>query len=241
MTALLNPSSTVDLTIPYIANRPLAERLAARVSCSLEEVVAFATVGAAIEAIAGNVLAGKRVTIARPAGDPIATAAWRSARTVQEVAARPFDGLVAAARDSDVLVLSSPIRSGNGASALLSPRELLLLRSRAPRPVIVLDLLDEDLARTPLTQPALLLPGTIILRGFGDLWRRAGAEGVADLAFVAGPRDIVAGLVPASTSASRPPSLAAEVTLRACEALDLPDIDRAVQAEARAILEGTVA
>jgi hypothetical protein len=58
----------------------------------------------------------------------------------------------------------------------------------------VLDLLDEELARAPLTQPALLLPGTVFLRGFGQFWREAGARTVAETAFVAGPADLVAPL-----------------------------------------------
>jgi len=228
MSALLNPTlrptALPELFLPSIANRPLVERLAARVSCSLDEIAAFASVASALEALSGQILADRRVTIAQPAGEAIAASAWRAARTAREVAARPFDQLVAAARESDVLVLSSPVASGSGVAPLLSPRELLLLRSRAPRPVIVLDLLDEDLARTPLTQPALLLPGTVILRGFGQLWRDAGADGVADTAFIAGPRDLVSAL-----GAGPLPQDALE---RACAALDLPDIDRTVQARA---------
>lgn len=241
MTALVNGSSIADSALPAptipttaiptlapIANRPLAERLAARVSCSLEEVAAFASVRAALDAMEAQLFAGRRVTVARPSGDAIAAAAWRSARTAREVAARPLDELVAAARESDVLVLSSPVVAADGGvSTLLSPRELLLLRSRAPRPVIVLDLLEEERARTPLTQPALLLPGTVVLRGFGEFWRTSGAEGVADLAFAVGPRDLVSSLAA--------PPLPSTIEASACAALDLPDIDRAVRASAGAV------
>ena len=228
MTALANPTTQIlrqyPVDQPQIANRPLTERLAARVSSSLDEIAAFATVDLALQALASGVFGGKRVTIARPAGDAIAQIASRAAQATREVGARPFDQLVAAARESDVLVLSSPVVSASGLTTLLSPRELLLLRSRAPRPVIVLDLLEEDRARTPLTQPALLLPGTLILRGFGELWRSVGAEGVADTAFIAGPRDLIGALEVSP--------FPIESVARACNALDLPNIDRAVQARA---------
>jgi len=215
--------------------RSLAERLAARVSCSLDEIAAFPSASGALDAVATQLFAGRRVVVARPAGDAIATRATSAAASVREIAAQPLDGLIAAARDAEVLVISSPVfdpRINDGrATATISPRELLLLRSRAPRPVIVLDLLDEEFARTPLTQPALLLPGTVIVRGFGELWRNAGATSAAELAFVAGPRDLVELCVNAPCAAPLDPATIS----RACADLDRPGIDRAVQAAALAV------
>jgi len=225
--------------------RGLLERLAARVSCSIEELEAFPTVAQCLDRVAASLFAGRRVVIARPAGEAIAARAWSSARVAREVDAQPFDALVAAARDAEVLVLSSPVVGADGrARAAITPRELLLLRSRAPRPVIVLDLLDEELARTPLTQPALLLPGTVIVRGFGDLWRGAGAADVAGLAFIAGPADLVAqvadggGTGDAWATARSSGDLGADgdpLLLRAIADLDRPGIDRAVQEAASAL------
>jgi len=236
--------------------RGLLERLAARVSCSLEELGAFPTVERCLDRVAASLFAGRRVVIARPAGEAIAARAWSSARVAREVDAQPFDALVAAARDAEVLVLSSPVVGADGrARAAITPRELLLLRSRAPRPVIVLDLLDEELARTPLTQPALLLPGTVIVRGFGELWRAAGAGDVAGLAFIAGPADLVAqvadgggawtgrpssgdpsgDLVAAGAPRASAPALPDPLLLRAIADLDRPGIDRAVQEAASAL------
>lgn len=225
--------------------RGLLERLAARVSCSIEELEAFPTVAQCLDRVAASLFAGRRVVIARPAGEAIAARAWSSARVAREVDAQPFDALVAAARDAEVLVLSSPVVGADGrARAAITPRELLLLRSRAPRPVIVLDLLDEELARTPLTQPALLLPGTVIVRGFGELWRGAGAADVAGLAFIAGPADLVAqvadggGTGDAWATARSSGDLGADgdpLLLRAIADLDRPGIDRAVQEAASAL------
>ena len=208
----------------------LSERISARISASIEEIAPFATVEAALDRIAARYLAGKRVVIAPATGEALAARAWAVAGSAK-VAAAPsgdttLDALVAAAREADVVVLSSPLLSASaspfGFPATLSPRELLLLRSRAPRPLILLDLLDEEYARTPLTQPALLLPGTVVLRGFGRAWAEVGAAAVAPLAFVAGPQDLVTAL--------EAPPLDPELEQAASAELDRPDIDRAVRA-----------
>lgn len=209
----------------------LSERISARISASIEEIAPFATVEAALDRIAARYLAGKRVVIAPATGEALAARAWAVAGSAK-VAAAPsgdttLDALVAAAREADVVVLSSPLLSAAAASpfgfpATLSPRELLLLRSRAPRPLILLDLVDEEYARTPLTQPALLLPGTVVLRGFGRAWAEVGAAAVAPLAFVAGPQDLVTAL--------EAPPLDPELEQAASAELDRPDIDRAVRA-----------
>jgi hypothetical protein len=94
----------------------------------------------------------------------------------------------------------------------------------------VLDLLDEELARAPLTQPALLLPGTVFLRGFGQFWREAGARTVAETAFVAGPADLVAPL--------RGPLVDERLAAEAVWDLDRIGIDRAVQDRAAAARGG---
>ena len=219
MTALLSEQLVLPSPAIRTVDRPLVERLASRVACSVDEVAAFTSVARALEALATQVFAGRRVAIGAPAAEGIAARAWSAARSAREVDARQLDTLVTAARESDVLVLSSPV-SGSSA-AVISPRDLLLLRSRAPRPIIVLDLLDEDRARTPLTQPALLLPGTILLRGFGPLWRQAGASHLADIAFVAGPRDLVGPLAA--------PALPESLVAAACAEFDQTDIDRRVR------------
>jgi hypothetical protein len=221
MTSILTEPLTLPAPLVRSGDRPLVERLASRVAASVDELAVFQTASRAVDALAESVFAGKRVTLARPAGDRIARVAWGAARSATEVAAQPFDTLVAAARESDVLVLTSPLPAGGRRSATITPRELLLLRSRAPRPVIVLDLLEEDFARTPLTQPALLLPGTLVLRVFGQLWRDAGATNLSDIAFVAGPRDLIASL--------SAPALPMTLVEKAGADLDLPGLDRRVQ------------
>ena len=113
----------------------------------------------------------------------------------------------------------------DGAAQALSPRDLLRLRARAPRPAIVLDLLDEDLARAPLTQAALLIPGTVILRGFGRLWRDAGAVNAAEIAFVAGAPDLIASLPAVGDAAP----LTEELSAAAVRDLDRAGIERAIQ------------
>lgn len=220
------------------ATQGLVDRISARISASTEEIAPFATVDAALERIATRFLAGKRVVLAQSTGEALAARAWSAASSAKMVSApsgvTTLDALVGAARDADVVVLSSPLLSA-GPSALglppaLSPRELLLLRSRAPRPLILLDLLDEEYARTPLTQPALLLPGTVVLRGFGRAWSEAGAAVLAPLAFVAGPRDLVAAL--------DAPLLDARLAEAAGADLDRPSIDRAVRQRVAAATEG---
>ncbi len=208
MTAILSNSSfTTPLRASATsANLPLLARLSARVSCSLDEVAVFASPQAAFAAIASGIALG-RGTVA-----------------LSGTHETTLDALIAAARDAAVVTLQSPLLQGGRVVTALTPRELLLLRSRAPRPILVLDLLNEELARTPLTQPALLLPATIIVRGFGELWREAGATTLAELAFVVGPRELVASL--------EAPELNASTVARACEELDVPEIDRAVRAAA---------
>ncbi len=203
--------SVVDASTPRIA-RParaaLVARLAARISASTREVAPFATVDRAVDSIADRFLRGRRVAIAEPVARRIGASArrlagrviaadWRDARadaTRGTAQAAAFDDLVRVAQDADTLVLTSPFIAEDGAGAAFSPRDLLRLRARAPKPVLVLDLVDEDLARAPLTQAALLIPGTVILRGFGRLWRDAGANAAADLGFVAGAPELVAAL-----------------------------------------------
>ncbi len=212
-----------------VATRGLVDRICARISASTEEIAPFATVDAALERIATRFLAGRRVVLAQPTGEALAARAWSAAASAKVVAApsgaTALDALVSAARDADVVVLSSPLLAASpsalGLPPTLSPRELLLLRSRAPRPLLVLDLLEEEYARTPLTQPALLLPGTLILRGFGRAWREVGALAVAPLAFVAGPRDLVEAL--------EAPLLDPRLADAACAELDRPSIDRVVR------------
>lgn len=243
--AISNPASNTPPAAPApTALDELLTRLAARISSAREEIAAFPTTLSAIDALTARFFRSQRVVIARPTREEIASRAWSVSRTAKEVpwlgastesrrdaeALASFDALVAAARDADTLVLSSPFVSDGRVQGALAPRDLLLLRSRAPRPVIVLDLLDEELARAPLTQPALLLPGTVFLRGFGTFWREAGARTVADTAFIAGPRDLVASLEPLALSES----LAAEAVWD----LDRIGIDRAVQERAGAARGG---
>ena len=148
-------------------------------------------------------------------------------------AARPsLDILVALAREVDTLFIEAPIVRDGVVIEPIAPRELLALRAKAPRPLIVLDLRGEDLARTPLTQPALLIPGTVILRGFGALWSREGATELARTAFVAGPADLVAGLAGDLGCARIPDDVLAAALIAE---LDAPDLERRVQSAARAL------
>lgn len=241
----LTPEPTASLPAPALAaTDEFVTRLAARISAGRDEVVPYAGIAPAIDALAERFFRNQRVVIARPTREEIASRAWSASRTAKEVAwlgasaesrrdpraLANFDSLVTAAREADTLVLSSPFVTGGRVKGALAPRDLLLLRSRAPRPVIVLDLLDEDLARAPLTQPALLLPGTVFLRGFGPFWRDAGARTVAETAFIAGPRDLVASL----SNAGLDDRLAAE----AAWDLDRIGIDRAVEGRAAAARSG---
>ena len=224
----------------------LVTRLAARISSAREEIAPFPSVATAVDALVERFFRNQRVVIARPTREEIASRAWGASRTAKEVAwlgasaesrrdaqaLAGFDALVAAAREADTLVLSSPFVTSGRVAGALQPRDLLLLRSRAPRPVIVLDLLDEELARAPLTQPALLLPGTVFLRGFGRFWREAGARTVAETAFVAGPADLVGSLETAPISE--------ELAGEAAWDLDRVGIDRAVQERAAAIRNGSM-
>lgn len=245
--------SVVDVSTPRVA-RParvaLVARLAARISASTREVAPFATVDRAVDSIADRFFRGRRVAIAEPVArrigasarrlaDCVIAADWRDARadaTRGTAQAAAFDGLVRAAQDADTLVLTSPFIAEDGAAAAFSPRDLLRLRARAPKPVLVLDLVDEDLARAPLTQAALLIPGTVILRGFGRLWRDAGANAAADLGFVAGAPELVAAL---SARVARDgadggvgdgaESVDEELAAAAVRDLDRAGIERAVQ------------
>jgi hypothetical protein len=236
--------STSILPPAFRESRPsviddLVVRLAARIATATEEISPFSTESGAFDAIADRFFRDRRVVIARPTRESLAARAWAAARTARETAwlgasgdvasAGRFgglDGLIDAAREADTLGLTSPFAPNGRSAGALSPRELLQLRSRAPRPTIVLDLLDEELAASPLTQPALLLPGTIILRGFGELWRDVGARRVAGIAFAAGPAELIGTL----RDADFPESLARD----AVRDLDQRGIDRAVQARAAA-------
>lgn len=229
---------SLSAAAPRALYEELLTRLASRISSSREEIVPYPTVPDAVDALSRAYLRGRRVVIARPARETLVSRAWRTSATAREAArigvgrdatadfegSPNFDLLLSAARDADTLVLTSPFLTKDGRVDALSPRELLRLRSRAPRPLILLDLLDEELARSPLTQAALLIPGTVILRGFGSRWREAGAGSVADLAFVAGPPETLAALPRGRFSE--------DAASAAVWDLDRPGIDRAVEAVA---------
>lgn len=233
------PSRLDSAAPPPSARSALVARLAARISASTGEVAPFAGVDRAIAAIADRLFRDRRVALAQPVAERIAEGARALARTVLDADRRDaradaprgsreagaFESLVRAARDADALVLTSPFIADDGTVQALSPRDLLRLRARAPRPVIVLDLLDEDLARAPLTQAALLIPGTVILRGFGRLWRDAGAANAADIAFVAGAPDLVASV----SAAEDADPLAEDLWAAAVRDLDRPAIERTIQ------------
>lgn len=219
----------------------LEARLSARISSSLDEVVAFASPARAIAAVARVLLAGRSVAIGDGTPDDLARAAARAARTTTRapwleawLEARQ-DGVLAAllegSADAEALVLGSPVVARNGGTAAIAPRELLRLRARNLRSLLILDLRDEDLARTPLTPTALLLPGTIAIRGFGEVWREAGAPEVADLAFVAGPAREIAML---RSEALGDDEADRAIIGAACAALDRSDIDRRVREVAAA-------
>jgi hypothetical protein len=221
-----------DTAAPLVTSadpqRPLLERLAARISSGTDEVVPFTTVESAARAIARTFLCGRRVGLACTQTSPLARESRLSAQS-----ASSFDGandatlraLIEFARDVDVLIIEAPQRVGSEIREPLTPRQLLELRARSPRTLIVLDLLNEDLARTPLTQAALLIPGTLVLRGFGSLWAAEGAVTVAEMAFIAGAPTLLASLVR--------DSFEADTLNRAVLELDSGDIDRRVQSNAR--------
>jgi len=215
--------------------RGLVERLAARISAGSDEVLPFADERAATAALARRFARGRRIGLALGERNTLigSLRSESGERRVLNWTERPsLDDLVALAREVDTLFIEAPIVRDGVVIEPIAPRELLTLRARAPRPVLVLDLRDEDLARTPLTQPALLIPGTVILRGFGALWAREGAAELARTAFVAGPADLVAGLAGDLGSASVPDEAQAATLIAE---LDAPDLERRVQSAARAL------
>ena len=233
----------LNITNGARAERLLIERLASRISASCDEIAAFTDVDSALTAIVAQFVVGRRVVLAQPARDTLASKVGVAARRV-DVTTWPIDGdpqvaspesrrtmldsIALAAKDADVVVVSTPVLRNGLARTALGPRELLRLRSRAPRPLLILDLLDEDLVPEPLTQTAMLLPGTLILRGFGDAWREFGAATVARSAFVAGSRELLASLA-ALANTQRVPEVLAQLVAE----LDIPEIDRLTQIAAR--------
>lgn len=211
---------------------PLEARLSARISSSLDEVVAFPSAKRAIDAIADALLRDRPIAVAEGTPEDLAAVAAGRARTISTVPwieARPagvLEALVAGTAAVDAAVLASPVVASDGRGASIAPRELLQLRARNLRSLLVLDLRDEDLARTPLTQTALLLPGTIAIRGFGEVWRAAGAPEVAELAFVVGPAREIGALRKKALGADEADRTIIEA---ACAALDRDDIDRRVR------------
>ena len=233
-----------DVVAPLVSSvdprRPLLERLAARISSGTDEITPFTTVESAARAIALTFLRGRRVGLAATQNSPLSRETRLcarstrtldvtndSTRTVTSTATNTatLSALIEFARDVDVLVIETPQLVGSEIREPLTPRQLLEVRARSPRTLIVLDLLNEDLARTPLTQAALLIPGTLVLRGFGSLWAAEGAATVAEIAFVAGAPTLLASFAR--------DSFEAESLRRLVSELDSTDIDRRVQASAR--------
>lgn len=214
----------------------LVERLAARISSGIDEVVPFATLENAVQAITSCFVRTRAVGLAVTPNSQFACTAPSAARSVRTfdvtrggTSTATLDALIELTRQIDVLILEAPQVVSGELCEPLSPRQLLELRARAPKALIVLDLVREDLARTPLTQAALLLPGTIALRGFGSLWSAEGAVHVANTAFVFGAPPLVSKL-PLDAFSS-------ELLAQVVAEFDSTDIDRRVQRAARALRE----
>ena len=208
--------------------RSLLERFAARISSGTDEIAPFTTVERAAAAVASTYASGRRIGLATTETSLLASCVAAAASSTRFVGINEGvtpRALIELARDVDVLLLEAPQIFGSEVREPLTPRQLLELRARASRTLIVLDLLNEDLARMPLTQAALLIPGTLVLRGFGLLWAAEGATSVAETAFVAGSSGLVSAL---QRDAFTPESLE-----RMMSELDASDIDRRVQAAAR--------
>lgn len=223
-----------DTVTPLVSSadpqRPLLERLAARISSGTDEIVPWTTVESAARAIARTFLCGRRVGLAATQTSPLARASRLNAqltRSFDGASDVPLSTLIEFARDVEVLVIEAPQLVDSEIREPLTPRQLLELRARSPRTLIVLDLLNEDLARTPLTQAALLIPGTLVLRGFGSLWAAEGAATVAEMAFIAGAPTLLASLARDTFDA--------EILNRVVSELDSGDIDRRVQSNARCL------
>jgi hypothetical protein len=273
------------------AARPdrLVTRLAARISAALDEIAPFATNDLAEKALVDRFARNRRIGLALAADSTLGARARSVARSTSALpleqlaggapcAPRTLDALIALANEVDTLFLEAPIVATDGGAdedrsridapgrtvrwlSPLAPRELLELRARAPRATLILDLRREDFARTPLTQSALLIPGTLILRGFGDLWAAQGATTLAPTAFVAGPARLVetlaetlaetlvetpvetleetrAGTRVETSEAEAPLTNLAELEDRLVAELDAPELERRVQSAARALRAG---
>lgn len=158
----------------YADPSELVEAYARFAAVPPERVLATAGADDALDRLA-RLAAGQRVVVARPTFGTLVDRLRANGVDLVEVPWRegafPLEPFARAARDAALLFVVSP---NNPTGLACSAAELARLRALAPRPLLVVDAAYEEFAAEPLTQAALALPNTIVLRTLSKAWGLAG-------------------------------------------------------------------
>lgn len=167
----------------------LAERL------GVEPARLLVTAGAddALDRICRAVLSPERnILLPSPTFEMLpryATLAGAAVRTVPWLGgAYPTRAVIDAADESSAVI--AVVSPNNPTGGVATPADLIALRREVPHALLVVDLAYGELADVDLTEAALALPDTVVVRTLSKAWGLAGLR----VGYVAGPERIVGWL-----------------------------------------------
>lgn len=159
---------------------------------------------------------GEEIVLPSPTFEMIGRYARLAGATVRRVAwwggAFPLEEIInASGARTRVVAVVSP---NNPTGAVISPGALAELSRRLPGAVLMVDLAYTEFASIDLTQTAMALPNTVVIRTFSKAYGLAGAR----VGFAAGPQ----GLIEAMRASGGPFPCSGLSLKMACAALDTP-------------------
>ncbi len=179
-----------DAISRYPDDRDLVERYAAYLGRAPSGILATAGADDAIDRIMRR-LRGERVVLTKPTFGVLAERALRVGAELEEVpwewGSFPVDRFIERARGAACAIIVSP---NNPTGLSISPESLRAVRAGLPGTLLVVDAAYEEFSRAPLTDTALDLPNTLVLRTLSKAWALAGLR----IGFVLGPAEEISAL-----------------------------------------------
>ena len=185
---LVETASTVLSQYPN--TRRLEERLSQRMGVTPDALLVTAGADDALDRICRAVLApGRNIVMPAPTFEMLPRYAHLAGGSVSSVpwlgGPLPTRGLIEAADESTAVV--AVVSPNNPTGSVASPDDLVQLREALPHALLLVDLAYGELADVDLTEAALALPDTIVVRTLSKAWGLAGLR----VGYVAGPEHII--------------------------------------------------
>jgi len=174
----------------YPDPRPLEELLAKRLGVDPRRVLVTAGGDEAIDRVCRAYLApGRELIQTAPTFEMIARYARLAGAQVVSVpwlrGDYPTDEVIS--RISPVTRVICVVSPNNPTGATASAQDLKKLSAAAPQALLLVDLAYIEFADSDLTQPAIALPNTVVVRSFSKAWGLAGLR----VGYAVGPEEII--------------------------------------------------